>query len=300
MFYDQGLDEHMRLSEGLTGVTKCDFLGLFWPAWQHAFTEANINSGWSKTGSCPFDPSVVMKIFAEATTLPDNGVEEPHAPSSRSSGSESSNLAPKHWRRIQSIVNKTIMKVTNRKHRRSLEYPGDKVISQSAEITLLKEGSKWLVAALQDEQKRKTRGKKLMEECRTRDEGNATFFSPRKLKQLQELQQARQEGKVLQQQERVDKAQGRERAKQVRAQAVAERKAGRQKKAEEKKAALAARIASKAAARPTRAATHRPKVLNHGLHKKPKSKKQQPQKSGEVQDDRGVILGILALYSPIP
>jgi len=31
-FYSQSLDEHVRLSEDLTGVTKGDFLGLFWPA----------------------------------------------------------------------------------------------------------------------------------------------------------------------------------------------------------------------------------------------------------------------------
>jgi hypothetical protein len=36
-----------------------------------------------------------------------------------------------------------------------------------------------------------------MEEFRTRDEDNATFFSPRKVKQLQELQQARQDEKVV-------------------------------------------------------------------------------------------------------
>jgi hypothetical protein len=55
---------------------------------------------------------------------------------------------------------------------------------QSAEISSLKEGNKRLTQALQDEQKRKTRGRKLTEEFRTRDEGNATFFSPRKVKQL--------------------------------------------------------------------------------------------------------------------
>lgn len=289
-FYSQGLDEHVRLSEGLTGVTKRDFLGLFWPTWQQAFTEANINSGWSKTGLCPFDPSVVLRIFTEATTPPNELAEEPHTPDSRRSGSKSSSLTPRDWRKIQSIVNKTVMKVTDRKHRKSLEYLGDKVISQSAEITVLREGNKRLTQALQEEQKRKTRGKKLMEDFRTRDEGNATFFSPCKVKQLQELQQARQDEKVVQQQEKADKAQEREQAKRVRAQAVAERKVERQKKAEEKKAALAARIASKAAARLARAAAHRPKVLNNRLHRNSKSKNKHLQRPREVQDDRDVTV----------
>ena len=82
------------------------------------------------------------------------------------------------------MVNKTVMKVTDRRQRRGLEHLGNKVISQSTEITLLKEGNKRLAEALQDEQKYKTRGKKLMEEFRARDEGSATFFSPYKVKQL--------------------------------------------------------------------------------------------------------------------
>jgi hypothetical protein len=179
-------------------------------------------------------------------------------------------------------VNKAMMKVTDSKHRKSLEYLGDKVISQSAEITLLKEGNKQFAVALEDEQKRKTRGKKPMEDFRTRDERNATFFSPRKVKQLQELQQARKEEKLVQQQERAGRAQERERLKQVRAQAVAERKVERTKKAEEKKAALAARIASKAACRLARAAAHRTRPPHHGLHKKLKSKETQLQSSREV------------------
>jgi hypothetical protein len=48
-----------------------------------------------------------------------------------------------------------------------------------------------LTEALQGAQKRRTRGRRLMEEFRVRDEGSATMFSPRRVKQLQELQQAR-------------------------------------------------------------------------------------------------------------
>ena len=40
------------------------------------------------------------------------------------------------------------MKVTNRRQQKGLEYLGDKVISQSIEITLLKEGNKRLTEAL--------------------------------------------------------------------------------------------------------------------------------------------------------
>lgn len=217
-YYSKGLDEHMRLSEGLTAVTKRDFFGLFWPAWQKAFTEANISSGWSKTGLWLFDPSVVMRIFAKAATPPPRETEEPHTPRSRCSGSEGSSLTPKDWRKIQGIVNKTVMRVADAEHRKSLEYLRDKVISQSAEITLLKEGNKRLATALHNEHKRRKRGKKLMEEFRAKDEGNATFFNPHKVRQLQELQQARNDEKEQQQLDKVLRAQEKEGEKALRAQ----------------------------------------------------------------------------------
>lgn len=80
-FYSQSLDEHMRLSEGLTGVIKRGFLGLFWSAWQRAFTEDNINSGWSKTGLCSFDLSVVMKYSRRLQSHPMTGLRS-HIPPS--------------------------------------------------------------------------------------------------------------------------------------------------------------------------------------------------------------------------
>lgn len=61
------------------------------------------------------------------------------------------------------------------------------------EIKLLKEGNKRLTAALYDERTRIKRGRKLMEWFIAKDEGNAFFFSPRMVKELQELEQARQE-----------------------------------------------------------------------------------------------------------
>lgn len=288
--YSKGLDEHMRQSERLTGVTKRDFLRLFWPAWQKAFTEANIKSGWAKTGLWPFDPPVVMKMFKKAATPPGDQTEEPRTPCSRFSGSESSNLSPKDWRKIQSMVNKTVTKVADAKHRKSLEYLGDKVISQSAEITLLKEGYKRLSAALYDERSRKKRGKKLMEEFRSRDEGSATFFSPRKVKQLQDLEQAKKDEKDLQQQEKAIKAQERERAKLLKAQQLAERKAERQKKAEERRAALTAGIASKAAAKMARKAPGHSEMPNPTSCRKTSSQKTHLRRPEELLKDGDAIV----------
>ena len=289
-YYSKGLDNHMRLSEGLTAVSKRDFFSLFWPAWQRSFTEANISSGWSKTGLWPFDPSVVMSIFAKAPSPPAGPVEEPHTPCNRYSDSEGSNLTPKDWRRVQGIINKTVRKVANVEHRKSLEYLGDKVISQSAEITLLKEGNKRLAAAVDNEQKRRKRGKKLMEEFRARDEGNATFFSPGKVRQLKDLQQARENEKEQQQLDKVARAQEKEREKAVKAQQLAERGLERQKKAEQKKEALAARLAAKAAAKAAREAANRLNQNIQASSKRTEGRKKQLKKAQEPHDDPDVIV----------
>ena len=67
-----------------------------------------------------------------------------------------------------------------------------------------------------------------MNAFRARDEDNATFFSPRKVKQLYELQQARQDKKVVRQQEKASKAQETEWMEWFKAQAIAEKEVERQ------------------------------------------------------------------------
>jgi hypothetical protein len=62
-YYSQSLDAHSRLSQGLVSITKRDFFNNFYSAFDKAFTEANIKSGWLKTGIEPSDPDQVLKIF---------------------------------------------------------------------------------------------------------------------------------------------------------------------------------------------------------------------------------------------
>lgn len=59
------IDAHSRLSQGLASVTKRDFFKDFYSAFDSAFTEANIRSGWLKAGIEPFDPDQVLKVFDE-------------------------------------------------------------------------------------------------------------------------------------------------------------------------------------------------------------------------------------------
>lgn len=59
-YYSQNLDKWVANAQGLSRLSKRDFFGLFWPAYEAAFTPDNIQSGWKKTGLQPFDPSQVI------------------------------------------------------------------------------------------------------------------------------------------------------------------------------------------------------------------------------------------------
>jgi len=61
--YGQSLDAQSRLSQGVAGVTKRDFFKNFYSAFDRAFTDANIKSGWLKTGIELFNPDLVLKVF---------------------------------------------------------------------------------------------------------------------------------------------------------------------------------------------------------------------------------------------
>lgn len=99
-YYSKGLDEHMRLSEGsqqspsVISSASSGQLG-------RRPSRGHISSGLSKTGLWPFEPFVVMRIFAKAATPLPRQTEGLHTPRSRCSGSEGCNLTPKDWRKIQ-------------------------------------------------------------------------------------------------------------------------------------------------------------------------------------------------------
>ncbi|KAF2864122.1 hypothetical protein K470DRAFT_254451 [Piedraia hortae CBS 480.64] len=54
------------MSLGQTTMTKRNFFGIFWPAFEKAFTKENVLSVWRKTGIFPFDPEVVLSKLPAA------------------------------------------------------------------------------------------------------------------------------------------------------------------------------------------------------------------------------------------
>ena len=129
-----------------------------------------------------------------------------------------------------------------------------------------------------------------MEEFRARDEGNVTFFSPGKVRQLKDLQQARENEKEQQQLDKLVRAQEKEQEKAIKAQQLAERRFEIQRKAEQKKEALATRLAAKAAANAAREAANQLSQDVKACAKGSRGRLKQSKRPQELHDDPDIIV----------
>jgi hypothetical protein len=174
-------------------MSQKDFFRVFWPAWQMAFTEANIRSSWEKTGLVPWCPSVV----------PDKLEQQLSATKQHSRRLLSS--PPIDWDSptAKKSIRKVVSKVANRKTKKMLSKLTHELLSTKAQLTLAKLEKKKAVEALRATHKRQKRGKKLMEEFRASESSGAVVFSPSKVRKLLDLHRAREQAK---EQLKVDKA----------------------------------------------------------------------------------------------
>jgi hypothetical protein len=70
--YQVKLDQWLHKGLGMTSMSKRDFLELFRLAWHKAFSVANVQGGFAKTGIWPFLPSIVLSaITSRPETPPD-------------------------------------------------------------------------------------------------------------------------------------------------------------------------------------------------------------------------------------
>jgi hypothetical protein len=129
--YSQLLDRHTRLSLGILNSSKRDFFKNFYPAFDKTFIEANIRSGWLKTGIEPFDLEQVLKIF---------GKEEEGLQASTPSTNHSSSCldSPSAVRTIRRIVDEGVAH-RDAQSQRTIEKLGSTCLTLSAELSLVRE-----------------------------------------------------------------------------------------------------------------------------------------------------------------
>jgi hypothetical protein len=170
--------------------------------------------------------------------------------------------SPTARRKIRAIVNQ----VVEQKTKKLLSKTSDELISEKAKNKILMIENKKAIGALRHVKKQKTRGKKLMEESRSREQIAAIVFSPSKVKKCLELEASRGQAKEQLKLDKVLKAAQRESAKEPKAQEV-------QQKRDDRVAALAAKKEAAAVEKATKAAIRTAKRAQKQLEKDSKVKK---------------------------
>jgi DDE superfamily endonuclease/Tc5 transposase DNA-binding domain len=186
-YYGQELNQFISESQGLCSITKRDFFRLFWVAWQKAFTEANILSGWTKTGLNPIDQSIVLRAIG----VDDNSTLEPR-PTSKSD-SISSQLSSSDFRHLKQIVRDAvgdgITQETKKLHSAMAQL--------STDVVLLRAENQGLRRAIINEKKKRKRGKPLFEALRAETSIKAQFYSPSKIQRAQDLYHQKEHEKQI-------------------------------------------------------------------------------------------------------
>jgi hypothetical protein len=234
-YYSQELDAHSRLSQGLAGVTKRDFFKNFYSAFDNAFTEANVRSGWRKTGIEPFDPHQVLDVVDKKGR---NQPETSRVESVPSRHSSSCLDTPSAQRTIRRIVDKAVAE-RDAETEKIIRKLGGACVTLSAKLRLAEDREKGYVEALNDEKKKRKRGQPFTEELRGDEGVGALFFSPSKIQRARELQDAKEAAKEREALEKASRA-------EARAVAKAQKELQAQRKREERAARVEARKAEHA------------------------------------------------------
>jgi len=243
-YYTQELDQWLQATQGLTSMNKIKFYSLFKAAFAKAFSEANIASGWRKTGLHPLNPSAVLDQISTKQKPPG---ERPGTASS----SGKSVLSVTDWRKIKEMFQEVIGDAL---HHDGRELVKAYVEMQGKLVSARLERDSYKEAYLAERQKKKPK-KKIFAQLRTEEGGNALFLSPAKISMTKELEAQKQReieaNKAEKEKQKLEKARLRAEqaekkkaaaeARQKRKEELAKSKAEKEARKEE---ALAQRLAS--------------------------------------------------------
>ena len=156
----------MDQCQGLSSITKRDFFRLFWHAWQTTFISENILSSFKATGLHPFNPQLIITKFTKTND---------DRPSS--SSSTHSVIAAEDWKRIEKLLHNIVSNIYDKKAQKLSNI----IYALSVENMLLKQQNDGLKKSLINEKKRRKRGKPLLLDYPTENDGGAMFYSPTKV-----------------------------------------------------------------------------------------------------------------------
>ena len=185
-YYTNGLNTLLLDSLGMVSMSKRAFWNVFWPAWQEAFSEKNIASGFKKTGIWPYDPEMVMSKITKS--IPDtvtNSLEGPQTP-----------MTCRAVRRVQRQYHIAPNSVLLNKVFRANE----RLASQHSVDDHMIKG---LAKTLKGEKKKRRHGQRL--NLLGEDDSGPQFFSPGRVQSARDYQDQKDMNEIRRQQEIADK-----------------------------------------------------------------------------------------------
>jgi hypothetical protein len=265
--YSTELSSYLHDSQGILPIVKGDFFPLFWSAWSTAFKPQTIRESFEVTGIHPPNPEVILKRFRKEPPSSDEG--------------SSSALSDDDWRRIKSIVLRTVKDQNSKdvkKLLRSLHH-------LSAQSSILRGEVKGLRDALLTKKRRQKKSYTLQLNNPEEYHGGAVFWSPRKVRQARDDEAVRQQQQQQELQlQKAERSHLKEQARLYRLQQAEERRVERERLKEVREKERAAKEAEKERQKAARDAEKAIKLSQKG-----KDKDSQPSKTPRKRQKRVVV-----------
>jgi len=180
-YYTNGLNNLMFESLGIVSISKRSFWSIFWPAWQQAFSESNVLSGFKKTGIWPFDPSIILSQITKP--LPKVAIDTQLVQTPMTC--RASRRIKQQYRNAPS--SSLITKILKANEKLTSQHSIDNHIIKGLSNTL------------RNEKKKRQRGKRL--NLLGENSTGPQFFSPNRIQQARDYQDQKDQIEVQRQQE---------------------------------------------------------------------------------------------------
>ena len=186
-YYTNALNDMMFNSLGTVNISKRVVWGVFWPAWQKAFNEKNIISGFEKTGIWPYNPNILLDKITKSPS-PEEEPNVTQAPKTPMTG--------RAVRRIQ----KAYVKEPNKVLLSKIFAANERL---AANRSIDQHVIRVLCEALKEEKKRRKRGKRLI--LLGEEDTGPQFFSPGRVAAARAYQASKDDEKTRRQQDLAEK-----------------------------------------------------------------------------------------------
>jgi hypothetical protein len=175
-------------------IAKREFFGLFWPAFEKAFSKENIESGWRRVGLNPFNPDVVITQIDPA-----EAEQNESRPSTSDTGSSA--LSEADSRKVRHLARQVFADAPSVGVRKVVNTT-EKL---AAERDIVQHENRNLLYHFDEEKKKNQKGMNVIQHLRSEEQTGHLIFSPVKTIRLKEIGAEKAQEKEVKKKKQVDK-----------------------------------------------------------------------------------------------